>query len=236
MDCLTHAEKIDGYRSACRNNLLNLATRDGQGYELSAISKKAEHFLSQAVNSIHLLEGMEIVILNSEADGGLPHTRPPNLICLPKSLCKELPVSKQFRTTLLHEAIHVHQRIEPELWERFCNLEGWSPISKQVIPEEFLNRCRINPDTISRPFWAWESYHVPLPLFPTYRATSLSNTNIEWLDLRTGALLHDAPKSFQEKYGGKFDQPEHPYEIYAELFSEEGISVKGALRKRLLAI
>jgi hypothetical protein len=35
------------------------------------------------------------------------------------------------------------------------------------------------------------------------------------------------------KYGQTYDQPEHPYEIYAEMFSEEGISTKAALLKRM---
>ena len=232
-DCLARAERLDGYRRACRTNAPNWAARDGQGYELSEISKRAELFLSESVNSIPILQGMEFAILNSEADGGLPHTRPPNLICIPKHMCKELPVSKQFRTTILHEAVHVHQRQEPEMWERFCAKEGWIPISKEIVPDEFRERCRINPDTILRPFWAWESYHVPLPLFSSHKVANLQNTNIQWLDIRTGTLHHGAPATFAEKYRQKFDQPEHPYEIYAELFSEAGISTRSELEARL---
>jgi hypothetical protein len=232
-DCLVKAEMIDQYRRSCRSNKMNWAVREGQGYELSSISTKATSFLSDCVNSIPLYENMEIAILNSEADGGLPHTRPPNIVCLPEYLCRELPASREFRTTLLHEAIHVHQRHDPEIWERFCIREGWSPVSKQVIPEEFREKCRINPDTISRPFWAWESYHVPLPMFLSHRLTNISNTEIEWLDTRTMTVHHNPPPSFVKKYGQNFDQPEHPYEIYAEMFSEEGISKKEDLVKRL---
>jgi len=232
-DCLTKAEKIDGYRGACRENQLNWSVRYGQGYELSSISERATNFLSDGVASLPLLQGMEIAILNPEADGGLPHTRPPNLICLPSSLCKEEAISEQFRITLLHEAIHVSQRQDPTLWEKFCRREGWAPVVPEEIPDEIVERCRINPDTISCQFWAWDTYHIPVPLFSPHGKKSLSNTNIEWLDLRTGALLHNFPKGFEEKYGRKFGQPEHPYEIYAEIFSEEGISTKEELLQRL---
>ena len=232
-DCLVAAELIDGYRGACRRNRMNWEVREGQGYELSSISERARTFLSDGVGALPLLQGMEIAILNPEADGGLPHTRPPNLICLPAALCKEEAVSKDFRVTLLHEAIHISQRQEPQLWEDFCIREGWIPVARERIPEEFIDRCRINPDTISRPFWAWELYHVPLPLFSPYGENKISSTKIQWLDLRTGALLHNFPKSFEKKYGRKFGQPEHPYEIYAEIFSEGGISTKEDLLERL---
>ena len=232
-DCLAAAERIDGYRRACRLNRMNSSAREGQGYELSSISKRATTFLSDGIASLPLLAGMEIAILNSEADGGLPHTRPPKLICLPENLCAEEPISKRLRTTLLHEAIHISQRQDPTLWEKFCRREGWTPVPREKIPEEIVARCRINPDTISKPFWAWELYYVPLPLFIPYGDPGLSKTKIEWFDLRTGATLHNFPKNFEKKYGRKFDQPEHPYEIYAEIFSEEGISTAEDLQRRL---
>jgi hypothetical protein len=48
----------------------------------------------------------------------------------------------------------------------------------------------------------------------------MNDVVIEWLDLRIGSLFHEAPKEFREKYGSTIHQPEHPYEIYAEIFSE----------------
>jgi hypothetical protein len=232
-DCLVGAERIDGYRRACKQNQLNWSARHGQGYELSSISERATTFLSDGVATLPLLAGMEFAILNPEADGGLPHTRPPNLICLPSSLCREEAISKQFRITLIHEAIHISQRQDPILWEKFCRKEGWTPVPPEKIPDEIVERCRINPDTISCPFWAWEKFHVPLPLFVPSFSPTLSNTKIQWLDLRTGALLHNFPKSFEEKYGRKFGQPEHPYEIYAEIFSEEEITTREEILQRL---
>jgi hypothetical protein len=56
----------------------------------------------------------------------------------------------------------------------------------------------------------------------------LGDVTIEWLDLRTGALFHAPPQSFTEKYGSP-SQPEHPYEIYAVLFAQQGIQTRAQL-------
>ena len=232
-DYLATSEALDGYRAACRKNTMNWAAREGQGYEMATISDKATNFLQVAANSLEILGGSEIVILNSEADNGFPHTRPPNFICLPASICKEREATKEFRITLAHEAIHVHQRMHPDLWGRFVEREGWSQVFSETVPAEFRERTRINPDTMACPFWAWESYMIPLPLFRPYRKPTLANAEIEWLDTRSGTLFKDAPRTFLAKYGAQIHQPEHPYEIYAEKFSEDGVETLGELEKRL---
>jgi len=70
-------------------------------------------------------------------------------------------------------------------------------------------------------------------MFPQHKVGSISGTNIEWLDTRTMAIHHSPPKSFIKKYGQGYEQPEHPYEIYAEIFSREGISTTEDLLKRI---
>jgi hypothetical protein len=233
MDYLAAAEALDGYRAACRKNAMNWEARDGQGYEMDAISDKATNFLQMAAEAIPLMGGSEIVILNSEADNGFPHTRPPNLICIPASLCKESEATKQFRITLAHEAIHVHQRKFADLWNNFCIAEGWTWIPATTIPSELRERVRINPDTMAAPFWAWETYLLPLPLFRPYRRPTLANAVIEWYDIRSGALTEKFPRTFLAKYGAGIHQPEHPYEIYAEKFSEEGVTSVEELERRM---
>jgi hypothetical protein len=233
MDYLAAAEALDGYRAACRKNAMNWEARYGQGYEMSTISDKATDFLQEAAGSIPLLGGSEIIIMHSEADNGFPHTRPPNLICIPASLCKESEATKQFRITLAHEAIHVHQRKFPDLWNIFCVKEGWTWIPATSIPSELRERARINPDTMAAPFWAWETYLVPLPLFRPYRTATLANAVIEWYDIRSGALTEEFPRTFLVKYGSEIHQPEHPNEIYAEKFSEDGVESVEELERRM---
>jgi hypothetical protein len=218
MSVLDKAESLDGYRTACKESQPNAEAREGQLYELASISKSAETFLTEAVRSIPLLKGCEIVILDSSADNGFPHTRPPNYICLPASMCKEAPATDNFKETLLHEAIHIHQRQKRALWDASLRRAGWTPVPAGTIPQEFLDRIRLNPDTLGIPFFAFNEYHIPLPLFPPVRP-SLQNAQVKWFDRRTGSLFHEPPKEFVKKYGTNIHQPEHPYEIYAELFS-----------------
>lgn len=219
MDVLERAEAIDGYRRTCSRNPLNAKAREGHDYELSNITVKAYNFLRNAIDDYPLLQGSEFAILDSTADAGFPHTRPNNLICLPNSLCKEAPATNNFRITLLHEGMHIHQRKFKSEWDRAMERAGWTPISKDRIPEEFRDKVRINPDTMMSPFWAFKKFHVPLPMFRKENP-KLNDAVVEWMDIRTGALFHDPPKVFTEKYGKSIHQPEHPYEIYAELFSE----------------
>ena len=220
MNVLERAEAIDGYRRACSRNPLNAQVREGQIYELSNITIKAYNFLRNAIDEYPLLQGSEFAILDSTADGGFPHTRPNNLICLPNSLCKEAPATNEFRITLLHEGMHIHQRKFKNEWDKAMEQAGWTPISKERIPEEFRDRVRINPDTMMSPFWAFNTFHVPLPIFQRIESPKLNGAVVEWLDIRSGALFHDPPKAFIQKYGKYIKQPEHPYEIYAESFSE----------------
>ena len=224
-DALTIAETIDGYRAQCADNPLNTLARSNQHYRLSEINQHQTYFLREAVKSIPIVQPCEFVILDSTADSGLPHTRPPNYICLPDSMCKAQPATKSFQTTLLHEAIHVHQRLFPEEWATAYRRVGWRPIDRDQIPANFLERCRINPDTISNPFWAFDDYHIPLPLFRRVDQPALADAPVQWLDIRMNSLFHTPPTHFQDVYRNQhLVRPEHPNEIYAEIFSENSVN------------
>lgn len=222
-DSLEDAEKLDGYRASCQNNRANREARKGQLYELSRISNEATDFLREAIEEFPIVRSCEFAILDSTADDGLPHTRPPNLVCLPANMCKSAPASTQFKVTLVHEAMHVHQRKYKTEWDEGCKRAGWTPLDSEKIPAEFKERARINPDTMATPFWAWDKYHVPLPLFRRPDSASLTEAPVEWMDLRTGSLFHSPPPSFVKKYGDSVPQAEHPYEIYADLFSRKWV-------------
>jgi hypothetical protein len=233
MDVLERAEALDSYRTSCIKSFLNNAARESQGYSLSSVSDAALKSLQDATNLVPLLDNCEIAIINANADNGFPHTRPPNIVCIPDSMCSESKASNKFVETLIHEAIHVHQRYNKNMWADALKRVKWTPVTPDRIPDTYKERLRLNPDTILEQFWSWSDHHVPLPMFRNTRSPSLGDVNVEWMDLRTGALFHVPPKGFLEAYPQQIHQMEHPYEIYAEIFAAKGIKTEESLKSAL---
>jgi hypothetical protein len=234
MSILEQAEAGDSYRRSCANSFLNDKARSTQGYELSTLSADAERSLRNAIDTIPLYSICEIAILNAKADNGFPHTRPKNIVCIPDSLCSNTPATPKFMETLMHEAIHVHQRLNKDLWQRGLEKVKWTPVAPDAIPDKFKERLRLNPDTILEPFWAWSTHHVPLCMFRDVNNPTLENTVVEWYDLRTHSLFHSPPNGFKKVYSMHINQMEHPYEIYAEILAGLGIKTISGLETALL--
>ncbi len=203
MSFLDHAESIDQYRTACAEDLVNSLARQNQSYTLMSGGKPQSGPY-----------GTTIVQLYPNADGGLPHTRPPNLICVPAyyNLNNE---------TLLHETLHVHQRKNKYDWNSYFYRQGWIPIPEQTIPERWVRRTRLNPDTLDQRFYAWENQWVPLPLFEREDKPDLRSCLVRWWDMRSGSLLSDPPRSFEATFGKNHPQPEHPREVSAVILSRQ---------------
>jgi hypothetical protein len=226
------AEAHDHYLKRCAESPLNAEARSGYIYAPSFLHDSDAERLTTIVRSIDLLRDTDTLILTGTADNGYPHTRPKALICLPSTFVSS-STDAELKETLCHEAFHIHQRQFPEVWKAMCEAEGWTPLSQDAIPLRFRERCRINPDTFyDTPFWAWDTHHVPLPMFKQGFKVTLADITIEWLDLRTGALFHSPPESFTEKYDSP-PQPEHPYELYAVIFAKQRITTKAQLRIKL---
>lgn len=219
---LDRAEMLDGYLAMCAASRINTEARAGQQYEL--FSDPDANLLATLAGTIPLATGAAIAILHPSADNGYPHTRPPNVICMPAGFLSKHGVHAT-RKTLLHEAIHLHQRKYPELWDTGVRADGWTRVSPAIIPYSYAERCRLNPDTLgpAAGLWAWESAHVPLPLYTTEYSPTLSDVEIKWLDLRNSKLFSAPPRSFTARYGAAPPQPEHPYELLAVEFSEKGV-------------
>jgi len=234
-EALVTAESLDGYRAACDASILNSIARENHIYAPFFIEESEMTRLYRCISRIPLVKKTDVVILHSSADNGYPHTRPHSILCFPSSAVVGVD-NESLSETLLHEAIHIHQRHNPELWSRACSRDGWTPISKHRIPTEFVDRCRINPDTMDSPFWAWDTVHVPLPLFVRNDYPSLGDVIIKWLDLRNGAVFTETPSSFSARYGSSPSQPEHPYELLAVEFAAAKLHTEETLRRKLESI
>ena len=228
MDVLDAAELHDGYRAACSANELNRIARQHQHYRPFFVKDSAAQTISAIAGSIPLLDQVDIVILDPTADNGYPHTRP-GIVCLPAVANL---IEKNLETTLIHESIHIHQRDNRDMWRSALQKEGWTELRLASVPVAFRERCRINPDTMAAPFWAWQGVHVPLPLFSQKTSPRLSDVVIKWMDVRNGAVYSEIPPSFTKRYGSP-SQPEHPYEVLAIEFAAAGIRSADMLEQKL---
>ncbi len=222
MDILEQAEQIDRYRTKCMNNEYNSLARRNQHY-FSVDDLSARTSIMFRAQDFEITQDANIVLLHPSADSGMPHTRANNIICFSADTN-----SNRITTTLLHEGMHLEQKKNPELWKSYHIKQGWWPVPASYLPERWVNRCRINPDTLELPFWSWQTNYVPLPLFANEARPTLTDCPIRWFDMRNQTLLSEPPESFIKRYGN-IGQPEHPNETSAIELSQEGYSTRAEL-------
>jgi len=203
MNELQFAEFLDGYRTNCSKDTLNHLARKGHAYTVMDQNSVKEG-----------PGGSKLITMYPNADAGLPHTRPPNLICVPAyyNLTNE---------TLLHECLHIHQRNQKSKWEAYFSKQGWVPVAESHVPERWRRRVRLNPDTLDSRFYAWENRYVPLPLFEREDRPDLRECVVRWWDQRSGGLLSEPPPSFVKAFGANHPQAEHPREVSAVNLSRQ---------------
>ena len=205
---LERAESLDFYLKSCQASPVNAAARSFCQYTPwndQSLAVKAAKYIDPKI-------GVNVIILAPSAEGGMPHTRPLNTICLPAHFPEE-----RLASTLQHELVHIDQRASAAAWRQHLADEGWAPVLDTTdIPEEWLRRTRINPDTFDAQFWIWKGRHIPLPLFEREDKPALRDISVRWWDKKEQRLNSSPPTSFTQKYGSLgASSAEHPYELYA---------------------
>ena len=119
---LDTAEKEDFYLEECHDNKANSLARRNLTYFANQVSIQDNNYAMAYLDAANLylpirllndLKEVKIVQLMPSADGGMPHTRPDNIICYPD-------ISQLFsKTTLIHELWHIHQRAFKNEWFNF---------------------------------------------------------------------------------------------------------------------
>ena len=210
LQALAQAERIDQYRQRVEQSASNLRARAGQIYMPVPFS------IQRAVPPANLAEPWpngQVIWMDATADAGLPHTRAPNLICMPHTF----PESS-LANTLLHERIHVSQKLHPKAWqtlvEKAWNMEPWLG----ELPSDIQARRRINPDVMDVPLYSWKQEWVPLAIFESNTQPKLSEISMIWWQISTRTVHRDPPPGWVAFFGN-VPAGEHPFEIAAYLIA-----------------
>lgn len=215
---LDRAEKLDGYRTRVFSSQLNRKAREGQTY------MPAVHSVNRLIpdpDSKEPWPSGQVIWMNSKADEGLPHTRPPYFICLPENFPEGALVK-----TMKHERIHVHQRMYPEIWVKLIEKSWPFKVWLNSIPGSLLQQERLNPDLLWAPRFIWKENYVPVAVYTSPTAPKLNQVNIWWYVPSHGTVLKDvsAIPEWTTFFGSQVHDGEHPYEIAAYLLSDNSIT------------
>lgn len=241
-DLLIRAEWVDRYRTSCAACRINAAARRDHDYTARPPTSDSVPFYAAVERFPGWLRNylppiLYVIYLANSADGGMPHTRPQNIVCLPLHMRVDDPAG---HTTFMHECIHIHQRTYPNLWERLyreiLELEPY----KGPLPDSVEDRRRLNPDTLVEPLYVWRGQWVTVPVFTQPDAPQLGAVKILYYNVRTGAWQAFMPPEMAAEFGSlSTAQAEHPAELAAYLLSEGGaaagsqVHIKRAFEERL---
>jgi hypothetical protein len=223
LELLNTSEKIDLYIDEVLNDTSNFISRKNTSYSPNPPNmsdyNKATNFLQHIHHKIpkrlHMdLDTINIIQLMPTADGGMPHTRPDNIICYPD-------LSQLYSIiTLKHELWHIHQKKYAEYWEQIFNKLGWKEWTGN-LPPLLENNRRYNPDTIDSPLWIYRDTWVTVPVFNNITQPKVNDVQIWFYNPEKGYHTRQIPDEFLTYYTNLNGVSlEHPREITAYMLSE----------------
>ena len=136
---LNNAESVDNYLVECHDDRANSIARRNLTYSPNTIPLRDLNYIVAYLDGANLprrltneLDVVNIIHLMPSADGGMPHTRPGEIICYPN-------ISQVFSNiTLIHELWHIHQRKYKDEWFKVFKRLGWS-LWTGDLPEQLEN-------------------------------------------------------------------------------------------------
>lgn len=220
---LDDAEHQDFYIEECHDDRANSLARKGLTYRANSMALRetnyATAFLDGTKDSLPIrlltdLKVVKIIQLMPTADGGMPHTRPNDIICYPN-------ISQLFsKTTLIHELWHIHQRNYKDMWFKTFKRLGWTMWNGN-LPETLEKSRRYNPDTIDCPFWIFNDEWVPLPIFKDISRPNVSDVEIWFYNPQRQYHIKRVPDEISSYFPNLPPTAyEHPREITAYMLSE----------------
>lgn len=152
---------------------------------------------------------------------GLPHTRAPNTIWLPY----DWSISPNYKETLIHELIHIHQRKNPDFWKDLYGRK-WDMLPfNGRLPEAVEIRRRFNPDTIQAPLYIWRDEWIPVAVFLRPDAPHLREIRLLFVH-KTGGWQAVPPAEWTSFFGtAEASTCEHPHEMAAYMLTKDTTSL-----------
>jgi hypothetical protein len=229
-DILEDAETRDEYRESVNESELNRRARGNVDWDPIDPPEHWAHFLSKA----EFPEWTRNLVINiicapTDAEGGMPHTRPNFIICIPHNYSSDFHT---FHKMIVHEIAHILQRIYYDQFMKFIKEEwGYRLMTREEfekLPEHILVRRRMNPDTFACPYLIWKDKWVPLIIFNEHHnGPRLNSVYLLWWNIRTGNGTTETPYVWKE-YFGKVSQSEHPFEMMAWYMSDDDLHSEAA--------
>lgn len=220
---LLEAERTDFYLEECHDHDANRKARQSLNYAARSLSAKeaqeCEIRLGQLLHQLPSrlrtdLQKITIIPLMSSADGGMPHTRPTSLLCVPRLELLDSMV------TLRHELWHIHQRIYGMQWMEIFNKLGWK-IWNGHLPVGLEDHRRINPDTLDLPLWVYRDTWVPVPIFRDIRNPVLAEVDIWFYHIGEKRHIRQIPDELLSDFPSMpLSAYEHPRELTAYALSD----------------
>jgi hypothetical protein len=220
---LSAAEKIDMYNEECHDDKANSIARRNLTYTPNTFSLRDYNYAKSYLESMIVnlpqrlvmeLGDVKIIQLMPSADGGMPHTRPGDIICYPN-------VSQIFsKVTLIHELWHIHQRKYREVWFKAFKRMDWTIWNGQ-LPEQLEKNRRYNPDTIDYPLWIFNETWVPIPVFRDISRPNVADVEIWFYNPQKQYHSKTVPGEISSYYPNlPHSAYEHPRELSAYMLSE----------------
>jgi hypothetical protein len=215
---LHSAETLDRYIEECEEDPVNHLARAHCVYQpnrVTAADHKGTIHMDQIPARLRSdLTEVQIVALMPSAEGGMPHTRPPSLICYP-----DLTMLSSM-STLIHELWHIHQRTNRDEWSQIFESLGWREWKGQ-LPDTLDRYRRFNPDTIDCPLWIYRNTWIPVPIFQDIRRPDMKQTEIWFYQPHLGYHVKSVPSELALGYQGiPKSAYEHPRELAAYLLAD----------------
>lgn len=220
---IDNAERKDFYLTECHDDKANSISRRNLTYNANQVSLRDNNYAISYLDGAYSLlprrllsdlGEVKIVQLMPTADGGMPHTRPGDIICYPD-------FSQLFSsTTLNHELWHIHQRKFKDDWFKTFKRIGWTPWDGD-LPEQLEAARRYNPDTIDSPFWIFNAQWVPIPIFRDITHPKVNEVDIWFYNPVHKYHVKQVPNEIATYFPNLPSSAyEHPREMTAYMLSE----------------